>query len=170
MMTRVIRHLCRILSACLALGVLSPAHSPAQEPGGDGRAAIAAALAGSLAAGYQEKSVEKFLSVYAAEARVVNYIWGEIDRETLGKKTLEDFSLLSGTTARVDVLEAQIEGAVALVTINLGTAGVLGSGQRVSRQDRYYLRMRRDAARWLIVEQSYRPDFRSSPAPHGGPR
>jgi hypothetical protein len=161
----------RALPACAVIAAFLPPCLAAQErPPADDRAVIAATLDGSLGAGYREKSVEKFLAAYAPGARIVNYIWGEIDRDTLGKKTLEDFAQLSGEDARVDVLEVRIEGGEAFVTINLGVTGVFRGEQRVSRQDRYYLRMRKDAAAWVIVEQSYRPDFQNSLAPHGGSR
>ena len=140
-----------------------------EQPAGGERAVIETTLARSLADGYREENIEKFLSVYASGARIVNYIFGEIDRDTLGKKTLEDFSRLSGQKSKVDVLEVQITGDEALVTINFGVSGVF-NGNNVSRQDRYYLRMRRSPAGWLVVEQSYRPDFKESVAPHGGMR
>jgi ketosteroid isomerase-like protein len=149
----------------------TPVRVSAESPqvAGD-RSAIESKLEGSLAAGYREKSLEKFLSAYAFDARVVTYVWGEIDREALVRKTREDFANLSGQTAQVKVLEARIEGSAALVTINLGVTGVLSDGKPANRQDRYYLRMRKDDGGWVIVEQSYRPDFSSSAAPHGIPR
>ena len=160
--------LCALGATVLGMTWRGPGVAQEQPAGGE-RAVIETTLARSLADGYQEKNIEKFLSVYASGARIVNYIYGEINRETLGKKTLEDFSRLSRQKSKVDVLEAQITGDEALVTINLGVSGVF-NGNAVNRQDRYYLRMRRSPAGWLVVEQSYRPDFKESGSPHGGMR
>lgn len=160
------------LLACVALAALLPATLLAQETTGvDERAAIEALLAGTLAAGYREKDIDKFLSAYAPEARIVNYVWGEIDRETLGRMTSEEFSALGEPAAQVSVLEASVDGAEALVMISLGTSGVWRGGKPVDRQDRYYLRLRKGPAGWLIFEQSYRADFKRNPGRmHGAPR
>jgi ketosteroid isomerase-like protein len=159
---------CALGATILGMTWRDPGLAQVQPAGGE-RAVIETTLARSLADGYREENIEKILSVYAPGARIVNYIYGEIDRETLGKRTLEDFSRLSGQKSKVDVLEVQITGDEALVTINFGVSGVF-NGNNVSRQDRYYLRMRRSPAGWLVVEQSYRPDFKESVAPHGGMR
>lgn len=161
-------HLGAFVGALLLAGGAAPlaAQSPETHPE---RQAIEAMLKQSLEKGYREENIEAFLSAYAPEARIVNYLWGVVDRETFGRKTAEDFAVLGNQKVRVDLLEAEIGESEARAAINLSMVGDLEGGRRANRHDRYYLLLKKQDGAWRIVQQSYRPDFGYTPRPHGRP-
>jgi ketosteroid isomerase-like protein len=134
------------------------------------RSAIVAALKESLESGVREENVEKLLSVYRDDAVIVNYIWGRVDKPTLGKKMAEDFAQITPEAVKLIVLDVTFEEAGAIVLINLSTRGNLTNGTQANRNDRYYLQMERTGEGWQVVRQSYRRDFGVSGTPaHGIP-
>lgn len=156
----------RLAAAAAGLLLLAGPGRAADAPQAD-REAIVALFASTLEAGYREEDLAKFTAAYLPDAQVGTYIWGLVDPKTYGEKTAKDFAELDNQEVKIRILELAVSGDEARATVDLGMTGDLADGRPVDRHDRYYLLLVRTPAGWRISRQGYRPDFTTSPMPHG---
>ncbi len=160
------RGLPAILCGLVLLVAFPPAPASRAESLSAERSAIEAMLRSTIEDGHREKSVEKVLAAYSADAEIVTHIFGELPRDEYGRRLQEDFDTLAVRKVRLDLLDFDLHGDEATVLINLSVTGDLPRGLKANRHDRAWLRLRREGGHWSIRLQSYRRDFGVTDRPH----